>query len=163
MTAPRARPATRPKALKRKVFAYVTHQDYLGQRLLIFSHPRAPAAGLQVPAGTVEGGESLEAAVMREAREETGLTDLLLVGFLGEQLRDMADVGRWEVHQRYFFHLRCLGDPPPTWRQVERFGSEARPGVEPPLFEFFWVRLPHEVPELTTDHGYFVPALIERL
>ena len=38
----------------RKAFAYVTH----GNRLLIFSHPLAPEAGLQVPAGTMLDGEA---------------------------------------------------------------------------------------------------------
>ncbi len=35
--------------LKRKAFAYITHAHHL----LVFSHPAAPEAGIQVPAGTV--------------------------------------------------------------------------------------------------------------
>jgi 8-oxo-dGTP pyrophosphatase MutT (NUDIX family) len=42
-----------------KVFAYITHQN----RLLVFSHPDFSAAGIQVPAGTVESGETLQAAI----------------------------------------------------------------------------------------------------
>jgi hypothetical protein len=38
--------------LKHKVLAYITH----GERLLIFSHPDAPEAGLQVPGGDVGTG-----------------------------------------------------------------------------------------------------------
>lgn len=65
----------------RKVTAFVMTKD---GRVALFRHP---AAGTQVPAGTVEVGESLEDAVIREAREETGLSPLRLVAKLGEALR----------------------------------------------------------------------------
>jgi 8-oxo-dGTP pyrophosphatase MutT (NUDIX family) len=55
--------------LKQKAFAYITH----GRRLLVFSHPHSPAAGIQVPAGTIEPGEPPELAVLREAAEAPGL------------------------------------------------------------------------------------------
>ena len=152
--------------LKRKAFAYVTHDhpEY-GQRLLIFSHPNAPEAGLQVPAGTIQPGESPDAAVLREAHEETGLDDFDLVGFLGERLFDCAPFGRDEVHQRYFFHLRYRGDPPEVWRNYEPdpdTGPEAG-GEVGPLFELFWVRLPDGVPDLIADHDALLPTLIARL
>ena len=147
--------------LKRKAFAYITHRDVHGDRLLVFSHPHAPEAGIQVPAGTIGAGEPPETAVMREACEETGLAGLVLVGFLGEQLRDMSDFGREEVHHRLFYHLRCEGDPPVTWRHWEEYPSEV-PGARH-LFEFSWARLPHEVPELIADHGALLPRLLERL
>lgn len=102
--------------LKRKVFAYVTNRG----RLLVFGHPEAPEAGIQVPAGTLGEGEDPEAAVMREASEETGLVDLELAGFLGERTRDMSDFGLDELHHRRFYHLRCPGDPPEAWRHWER-------------------------------------------
>ena len=40
--------------VKRKVFAYITHRCHL----LVFWHVDVPEAGIQVPAGTVEPGES---------------------------------------------------------------------------------------------------------
>jgi 8-oxo-dGTP diphosphatase len=43
-------------------------------RLLLIQRGHAPSAGLwSVPGGRVEPGETLEAAVVREVREETGL------------------------------------------------------------------------------------------
>lgn len=72
---------------KRKVFAYITS----GNRLLVFWHPDAPEAGTQVPAGTVEPGERPEAAVLREAFEETSLPGLELAGLLGERC------ARWPI------------------------------------------------------------------
>src|SRR5690348_6110491 len=101
--------------MKRKVDAYITHE----RRLLVFRHVDFPEAGIQVPGGTVEPGEEWEAAALREAEEETGLPDLRLVGLLGETTFDLAAYGRDEVNQRRFYHLRCKGTPPVTWRHAE--------------------------------------------
>ncbi len=38
------------RKIKHKVFAYITSQH----QLLVFRHPYAPEAGIQVPAGTIE-------------------------------------------------------------------------------------------------------------
>jgi 8-oxo-dGTP pyrophosphatase MutT (NUDIX family) len=161
-----AETASGAPVVRRKAFAYVTHRDAAGEWLLIFSHPNAPAAGLQVPAGTLDDGEDPEAGALREAHEETGLTDLEVVAFLGEHLRDMRDVGRNELHHRFFFHLRCTGEPPERWYVREDYPSDqmaAGKVTDRPLFECFWVRLPDGVPPLTTDHGHFLPRLIDRL
>lgn len=143
--------------VKTKVVAYVTHDD----RLLVFRHPDVPEAGIQVPAGTVREGERLDDAVMREAREETGLDGLTLVRYLGERRRAMADVGRDETHHRHFFHLRCGGDPPRSWRHFERDPADGEPG--PILFEFFWACLPDELPTLIAGQDALVPTLVEFL
>ena len=58
------------KQVKYKVFAYITNRQWL----LLFTHLNAPEAGIQVPAGTIEAGESPEEAVLREVFEETGLS-----------------------------------------------------------------------------------------
>jgi 8-oxo-dGTP diphosphatase len=143
--------------LKRKAFAYITH----GDRLLVFRHPAEPDAGIQVPAGSVRRGESPEDAVMREAYEETGLSDLVLVRPLGEHQRDMSDFGLDEIHHRHFFHLRCTGEPLTTWQHDEHDPSDG--SSAPILFEFFWARLPDRVPILIADHDTQLPELIELL
>jgi hypothetical protein len=73
----------------------------------------------------------------------------------------MSDFGLDEVHHRYFYHLRCAGDPPETWRHGESDPSDGSAG--PIVFEFFWACLPHDVPELIADHGRMLPQLIETL
>lgn len=143
--------------LKHKAFAYITH----GDRLLVLRHPHAPEAGIQVPAGTIEDGERPRDAVMREAREETGLSDLILVRFLGAQVRDMADYGRAEIHHRHFFHLRYDARPPASWRHLEASPSDG--SAEQPVFEFFWVRLPGDLPALIADHGALLPTLLAEM
>jgi 8-oxo-dGTP pyrophosphatase MutT (NUDIX family) len=52
-----------------KVVIYLVHRGHL----LMFEHPDAPEAGLQVPAGTVQAGEELLVAAHRELLEETGI------------------------------------------------------------------------------------------
>lgn len=145
------------KLVKHKVFAYITHAN----SLLVFRHPFEPEAGIQVPAGTLEPGEDPEDAVMREAYEETGLSELTLDGFLGEQKRDMADFERGEIHHRYFYHLRYNGPPVTVWRH-----QELNPADNPearPIFEFFWASLPDAVPPLIADHGIMLPQLVNKL
>ena len=140
-----------------KVFAYITHHN----RLLVFIHPFAPEAGIQVPAGTIKANERPEAAVLREAFEETGLSDPIVDGFIGEHDRVMSDFGRDEIHHRRFYHPRCEGNPPATWRHEERDSSDD-PKQAPIIFEFFWAPLPHDVPPLIADHGKMLPQLLQR-
>jgi 8-oxo-dGTP diphosphatase len=138
---------------KRKVYAYITHHN----RLLVFIHPDHPDAGIQVPGGTVEPGESTEAAVMREAFEETGLDDLTMLGFLGEAWRDVSDFGVAEIHHRFYYHLAPSQDPPERWTHYERFPSTGE--TTPIRFEFYWVDLPDAVPELIGDLGQMLGIL----
>ena len=91
--------------IRHRAYAYITN----GSRLLLFTHPEAPEAGIQVPAGTIEPGENPQGAVMREAKEETGLTKLRCERFLAQDTRDMRDCGRDELQHRWFFHLSIEG------------------------------------------------------
>ncbi|HNT24128.1 MAG TPA: NUDIX domain-containing protein [Anaerolineales bacterium] len=65
-----------------KVTALITRKTDSGYELLLFEHP---TSGIQIPAGTVEPGEKAEHAVLREAAEETGLGDLIILADLGSQ------------------------------------------------------------------------------
>ncbi|MFX1416938.1 MAG: NUDIX domain-containing protein, partial [Promethearchaeota archaeon] len=84
-----------------KVFAYITK----GNLLLVFTERGFERFGLQVPAGSKKKEESLERAVLREAKEETGLESLTVVKHLGTVDVDQAEYGLDETHRRYFFHL----------------------------------------------------------
>jgi 8-oxo-dGTP pyrophosphatase MutT (NUDIX family) len=62
-----------------KVTIFVTRATAAGYDLLLFEHP---SAGIQIPAGTVEVGEAVDAAASREAAEETGLSDFRVRRYL---------------------------------------------------------------------------------
>ena len=147
--------------VQRKVLAYITHAG----RLLVFRQPESPEAGIQVPGGTVEADEDPAIAVLREAREETGVEDLTVAAFLGKTIRAFPNTTpgypSGVVFHRFIYHLRCLGTPPATWRHFECLPSEGDPRQIP--FDFFWVAIPDGVPELTAHQGELLPALVRAL
>ena len=136
-----------------KAFAYITH----GGRLLVFEHADFPEAGLQVPAGTILSGEPPEAAVVREAREETGLVAFSAVVFVGTAEFDARRSGKDEIHRRHFFHLPVVGTVPERWRHHERDASDGT--REPIAFDLYWLPLSTAAARLVADHGRLIPAL----
>ena len=133
-----------------KVVAYITRDDHL----LVFRHVDSDA-GIQVPAGTLELGESPDDGVIREAWEETGLEHLVVRRFLGTRDYDMSPYGIAELHRRHYYHLECEGEAPSVWHHFETGGGTAE-GIE---FELYWVKLPDQVPELAVAQGDFLAEL----
>ena len=87
--APRA--DARQGAPVEKVTAFVLGQREGVEELLLLYHLHA---GIQLPAGTVEVGESAMVAALREAHEETGLQSLVWGGLVGEEREELPpDVG----------------------------------------------------------------------
>ncbi len=89
-----------------KVTAYIT----CAGKLVVFTQADFPEAGVQVPSGTVDSGENLEQAVLREAYEETGLLNLKIEGFLGDNkhIFDPPNKDLVKMH-RYYYHLSYPG------------------------------------------------------
>jgi ADP-ribose pyrophosphatase YjhB (NUDIX family) len=78
-------------------------------RVLLIQRAREPAAGSwTVPGGRVEQGESYEAAVLRELREETGL-EARVVGNLGCETV-VAHGVKYSIHEQL---LVPVDDSPP--------------------------------------------------
>jgi 8-oxo-dGTP pyrophosphatase MutT (NUDIX family) len=63
-----------------KVTAFILREVGKEKQILMFRHPNA---GIQIPAGTVEDGETPEIAVLREVVEETGLDKVRIDRHLG--------------------------------------------------------------------------------
>lgn len=115
-----------------KAIAYITR----GDKFVVFEEPHSPEAGIQVPGGTVEPGETLEHAVLREAQEETGLSHLTLVRALGVQLHRRPS-GR--IHRRHYFHLL---DRSESEHQVwDHFEEHPHSGSAPILYRLSWAPL----------------------
>ena len=66
-----------------KVAALILRENEEQKELLTFKHP---TAGRQLPAGTVEENELPETALLREIKEEAGLTRIEIVKKLGENI-----------------------------------------------------------------------------
>ena len=124
-----------------------------GSELLVFQHPMA---GVQVPKGTVEPGESPEDAALRELREETGID--------GARVRER--VGTWEriagagpdergPDERHLWHVYWIESRtalPERWTHVVRVA-----GPEDGLrFECHWLALRAESAERL--HPLFHPV-----
>lgn len=140
--------------VRRKAFAYIVHD---GQIVLLY-HPDHPEAGIQVPAGTMEDGETPEAAVLREAFEETGLEGLRIVRFLGREHIDMRPWDRQEWHDRWFFQLGLdtTASLPDRWERIEATPFD---GGGPVRFELRWMVL-DDLPALIGGHDRFLGDLV---
>ncbi|EPE98946.1 NUDIX hydrolase [Rhizobium grahamii] len=120
----------KPDALK--VLIYATWRD----RLLVFDEPDFPEIALQVPGGTVEAGEDIGAAALREFSEETGIPPKTLLLPLTIHDYRFLKHGAEIRHRRHYFHVALEGEQPATWmhREMTPFS-----GGEPILFRFFWL------------------------
>jgi len=132
-----------------------------GDSILVFNHVDFPSAGLQVPAGTVEYGETVDAAVIREAQEETGLMGLEVRSYLGSDELDLVTQGERFVVRRHFYHLQATESVPDTWRHWENdpSGSDGTP-IE---FDFYWHDLKSNMPELSGNQGAYLADLVRSL
>lgn len=95
MTSTEAQSRTYPE----RPYLAVSAATFRDDRVLIVRRAQPPAKGLYtLPGGVVEAGESLEQAVVREVREETGLDiePIALAGYREAIVRDAA--GRVERH-----------------------------------------------------------------
>lgn len=137
--------------MRHRVFTYITRVD----QLLIIEYVDGRYAQPQIPGGTVQAGESVAQAALREAQEETGLTALQLVKCLGSFERNLRDMGRDESIVAWFFHLHTDEPTPVAWRHFERDSSE---GFAPIEFALSWVAL-NNIPVLGGIDQAMLPEL----
>ncbi len=111
-----------------KAYGFVLREGAQGRELLVFEHAGMPEAGLQVPGGTIEAGETPGEAVAREVLEESGLP---LEGWQEAATFD-HDGRRWHC-----FVTAPAIPLPDTWR-CEPLGPESAQGLR---FEYRWTAL----------------------
>jgi 8-oxo-dGTP pyrophosphatase MutT (NUDIX family) len=114
-----------------KVCAYLTRGD--GEELLVFCGPGHD--GVQIPKGTVERGEPLDAALRREVTEESGLV-------VEDARRVATDVwtrrtGPLKKYVRHFYHAD-IDEGRDEWSHVVTGHGDERGQT----FEYFWIDLP---------------------
>lgn len=136
---------------KRKAYAYITRNN---RELLVFTQPAEPESGVQIPGGTVSHGETFEEAVLREATEETGIEGLQIVEFLGDHMRESR--GEWQ--HRYFYHMTTDNPLPDTWSHGELSFDHLLDKTSR-AFDFYWIDMKGEIPDMRADRGIFIPLL----
>lgn len=116
-----------------KVLAYIVRKRGGAAELLVHTHCDFPEAGIQVPAGTIDDGESPEQALLREIAEESGLAELDVVRKIGVFDHYAAHSGQY--HRRNVFELSPKDEIPEQWDHVVTSG-EADAGL---VLRYFWI------------------------
>jgi 8-oxo-dGTP pyrophosphatase MutT (NUDIX family) len=122
--------------IRRRVVAYVTRERDAHTELLTIEAEKYPEEGIQVPAGRLDHGESLENGVQRELAEETGVTRARIV-------RELPDFESTYTNfcENHAFHLVAEEQTPDAWRH-EVHGKGADSGV---VHLCRWLRLSREL------------------
>jgi ADP-ribose pyrophosphatase YjhB (NUDIX family) len=143
--------------LKPKVLIYITRMRNSGLELLAFRHRHYPSAGLQVPAGTVDGGEDVLIAAKREVFEESGLVIKDDITFRGAFEYVRPDNGT--IHLRHVFHHHMTGETQDEWKHVvSGAGDDAQL-----VFEYAWYPLANCVGGLIGQLGRYLTALWQQV
>jgi 8-oxo-dGTP diphosphatase len=107
--------------IRRRVVAYVTRERDGRTELLTIEAEQYPQEGIQVPAGRLEHGETLEEGLQRELAEETGLTRARIV-------RELPDFESTYSNfcENHAFQLVVEEETPDAWRcEVRGKGADA--------------------------------------
>lgn len=113
-----ARRFARSYQWREKVLVYVTR----GHDLLVLEHSADyPDAGVQVPAGGVDPGESPSAAATRELFEETGLTARIPPVYLQSCWWLNSDA---PSRIRHYYWVEAPAETPTTWSHVVSAGED---------------------------------------
>lgn len=139
-----------------KVVCYIVHDDHL----LVFRHRDVSAeiVGIQVPAGTIEAGETPAEAAAREGHEETGLYPRV-VHALGSSEYDLSPT-RPEIATRHFFWMEADdADLSARWEAGEDDPSDNGP---PQRWTCWWLPLRH-AHVLSAGFGMMIGRLCDQI
>ena len=119
-----------PQAAIRRTTVIVSCVDAAGRVLLVRQRGGPFAGAWLLPGGGVDDGETLESALRREMREETGC-----------EVEGLREIARYEVDERtqdfralvHLYAARAVGDPRPEDGSAVRWAIPTDPGFHPAL------------------------------
>jgi 8-oxo-dGTP pyrophosphatase MutT (NUDIX family) len=93
-----------------------------GERVLVL---RRPSRGeVRLPKGHVEPGESLQETALRETREESGYSDLILGKDLGQQTVEFDYKGKHHIRTEHYYVMTLGDEDAPASQGESQFRSE---------------------------------------
>ncbi|MBT2533016.1 NUDIX hydrolase [Arthrobacter sp. ISL-48] len=146
-------PATSSLPAVGKVAIYILNGDL--DKYITFTQPDFPEAGRQVPAGTIEDGETPPQAASRELQEETGLNRRISLFHFADSVYDMSRY-KPEIQIRSWFLGVAEADDFPTgrWTQIERRADQ--PDI---VAEFSWTEISFQE-QLIAGHSDLLPVAL---
>lgn len=137
---------------KTKVLSYILRTKNSSTEVLVFDHRDYPEAGTQVIGGTVDPGEDLVEALLREILEESGLvfSSSDIKTRLGETTYQRRDIP--EINFRHYYLIYSI-DLPDTWAHTVH-SNGADNGL---VFDFFWLPIEKAKKVLTGNFGELLP------
>ncbi len=130
-------------------------------RLLVFRHPED--GNMQLPKGTIEPGESPEAAVRRELLEESGLVFAGRLESLGTLERECEAGVEGNTHRHpqrwHIFLMRDERDLPETFEHMAT-GSPEEEGL---LFSFHWLEADAAIEDFALPYRQTIERVREAL
>ncbi len=142
--------------IRDKALAYVLREAASGPEVLVFEHEGRPQAGMQVPAGTVDAGETPMQAAVRELAEESGLT----VGGRPTEVGtfDHFHPQKQEWHRRHVFRFEAPEGLPAGWTHVVSGEGKDRGR----RFRYFWCDARVAETTLAGAQGAYLRAALDR-
>jgi len=135
-----------------KAFGYITREHEEQMQVLVFEQTTV-GAGIQVPKGTVEEGETPLEAVKREMLEETGLTTLIVQGLIAQ---DYFNHPSGVLQKRYIYHLTS-DETREAWQHYPTGMNEADL-----LFSFYWISAEEDT-MLAKGHGDYLYRVLAKV
>jgi ADP-ribose pyrophosphatase YjhB (NUDIX family) len=128
------------------------------ERVVVFR----PPGGCQAPSGARQNTSNIlwtlheapEQAVLREAFEESGLTGLAIISYVGCFAYEHHE--QEQLHQRHVFILRAPGPLPQSWVHVVSAG-EGDTGLR---FRYFWIPIADARGLLAANQGEYLGAAL---
>lgn len=132
---------------------YVTRECSGRLQVLVFEHVGIPEAGVQVPGGGIEPGETPQEAALREAWEESGLKGLRVQRYIGAFRWWHAAQSR--ECERHVFHLVTPHPLPERWEHTVSAGAEDK-GL---CFSYYWLDVAAAARMLSGNQGDYLQYL----
>lgn len=142
--------------VKQKVLAYIIRTLEEKKEVLVFDHRGEPEAGIQVPGGTVDPGEELEEALLREVLEESGLEFTEVQSYCGQAEYLRKDFP--EKHERHFYliDLNILKKELPHSWSHQVFGEGEDQGL---IFDYYWMEVGEASQKLVAEMGLMLDQI----